>query len=230
MELQWRKLDRHIELQPMPTQFARTKAWVVCNDCGGKSLVKYHWLGNKCGTCESYNTNEIKLVNNPADEEADRAHEDDTTNAARVAGESPQAQHDAPAAGSTAVDTDMTDAPWTGPLGTAPANRNPITDPPAAMTAEDDDLNFWGDPPPAIRALSPARLALSPSRWGLPLSPPASWTRSPRWRHSGDDNEGDEEMSEEDEEEDDEEEDEEAELEDAEEEGEGDGMELFGHR
>ncbi|TKA67016.1 hypothetical protein B0A49_12397 [Cryomyces minteri] len=61
MELQWRKLDQAIETQPMPEQYAETKAFVRCNDCGGKGWTRYHWLGNKCTTCDSYNTNEIKL-------------------------------------------------------------------------------------------------------------------------------------------------------------------------
>ncbi|KAK5165981.1 hypothetical protein LTR04_000924 [Oleoguttula sp. CCFEE 6159] len=61
MELQWRKLDQAIETQPMPEQYAETKAFVRCNDCGGKGWTRYHWLGNKCTTCDSYNTNEVKL-------------------------------------------------------------------------------------------------------------------------------------------------------------------------
>lgn len=62
MELQWRKLDQAIESQPMPAQFADTKAVIHCNDCSARSSVKYHWLGNKCAMCDSYNTNEIQLL------------------------------------------------------------------------------------------------------------------------------------------------------------------------
>jgi hypothetical protein len=75
MELQWRKLDRHIEMQPMPSQFTHTKVWIGCNDCAARSCTSYHWLGNKCTVCGSYNTNEIKIVDSPADQEA-RAVED----------------------------------------------------------------------------------------------------------------------------------------------------------
>jgi hypothetical protein len=32
----------------MPAEFKDTKALVYCNDCGAKSVVKYHWLGLKC--------------------------------------------------------------------------------------------------------------------------------------------------------------------------------------
>lgn len=43
-----------------------------CNDCSAKSSVKYHWLGNKCGTCDSFNTNEMQLLG-PSTEEASSA-------------------------------------------------------------------------------------------------------------------------------------------------------------
>lgn len=48
METTFRNLDRTIESQPMPAEFKDTKALVYCNDCGAKSVVKYHWLGLKC--------------------------------------------------------------------------------------------------------------------------------------------------------------------------------------
>lgn len=65
MELQWRKLDNAIETQPMPAQFKDTRVMIQCNDCEGKSEVPYHWLGNKCDTCDSYNTNEVRLLGGP---------------------------------------------------------------------------------------------------------------------------------------------------------------------
>lgn len=46
----------------MPAQFADTKAVIHCNDCSAKSSVEYHWLGNKCAMCDSYNTNEVQLL------------------------------------------------------------------------------------------------------------------------------------------------------------------------
>ena len=75
MELQWRKLDRHIEAQPMPSQFLQTRVWIGCNDCTARSITSYHWLGNKCAVCGSYNTNEMKIVDSPADQEARAAEE-----------------------------------------------------------------------------------------------------------------------------------------------------------
>jgi hypothetical protein len=73
MDLQWGKLTQAIESQPMPEQFKNTRAIIQCNDCSAKSSVKYHWLGNQCGTCESYNTNELRIVNGPESEEAANA-------------------------------------------------------------------------------------------------------------------------------------------------------------
>ncbi|KNG52317.1 ring finger and chy zinc finger domain-containing protein [Stemphylium lycopersici] len=73
MDLQWQKLTQAIEGQPMPEQFANTRAVVQCNDCSAKSSVKYHWLGNQCATCDSYNTNELRILNGPESEEAANA-------------------------------------------------------------------------------------------------------------------------------------------------------------
>jgi hypothetical protein len=73
MELQWQKLTQAIEAQPMPEQFANTRAVVQCNDCSARSSVKFHWLGNKCNTCDSYNTNELRILNGPESEETANA-------------------------------------------------------------------------------------------------------------------------------------------------------------
>lgn len=65
MELQWRKLDHCILTQPMPESYQGTKAWIFCNDCSARTCTTFHWLGNKCVRCDSYNTNEIRLLNEP---------------------------------------------------------------------------------------------------------------------------------------------------------------------
>ncbi|EKG21464.1 Zinc finger RING-type protein [Macrophomina phaseolina MS6] len=62
MELQWRKLRDAIDSQPMPVQFADTRVVIHCNDCSVKSTSAYHWLGNQCAHCESFNTNELRLL------------------------------------------------------------------------------------------------------------------------------------------------------------------------
>lgn len=71
MELQWRKLEQAIESQPMPREFRDTKIIIQCNDCSAKSSVRYHWLGNQCSTCDSFNTNELQLLG-PGSEEVQR--------------------------------------------------------------------------------------------------------------------------------------------------------------
>ncbi|CAI7582719.1 unnamed protein product [Penicillium glandicola] len=62
MESTFRNLDRTIESQPMPEEFKDTKGLIYCNDCGSKSVVKYHWLGLRCDLCESYNTAQIRIL------------------------------------------------------------------------------------------------------------------------------------------------------------------------
>ncbi|KAJ5212693.1 uncharacterized protein N7498_004339 [Penicillium cinerascens] len=62
MESTFRNLDRTIESQPMPEEFTDTKGLIYCNDCGAKSVVKYHWLGLKCDLCESYNTAQMRVL------------------------------------------------------------------------------------------------------------------------------------------------------------------------
>ncbi|KAL4785079.1 zinc-ribbon-domain-containing protein [Aspergillus varians] len=62
MEATFRNLDRTIQGQPMPADFKDTKAIITCNDCGTKSVVKYHWLGLRCDMCESYNTTQLSVL------------------------------------------------------------------------------------------------------------------------------------------------------------------------
>ncbi|KAG0152751.1 hypothetical protein PDIDSM_2556 [Penicillium digitatum] len=62
MESTFRNLDRTINSQPMPDEFKDTKGLIYCNDCGSKSVVKYHWLGLRCDLCESYNTAQLRIL------------------------------------------------------------------------------------------------------------------------------------------------------------------------
>jgi len=88
MELQWRKLDDEISMQPMPEEdgeledllphlegvttneaegVAETtaplrrprRAWISCNDCNSRCWTPFHWLGLKCHYCGGYNTNQM---------------------------------------------------------------------------------------------------------------------------------------------------------------------------
>ncbi|KAL2430603.1 putative RING finger protein C2F3.16 [Exophiala dermatitidis] len=62
MESQFRRLDRHIEEQPMPEEYRDNRAYIFCNDCNSRSVTKYHWLGLKCAICDSYNTTQLELL------------------------------------------------------------------------------------------------------------------------------------------------------------------------
>ncbi|KAI0974768.1 hypothetical protein F4678DRAFT_349780 [Xylaria arbuscula] len=62
MESQFRNLDLSIEAQPMPAEFRDARAIVLCHDCSAKSSTSYHWLGLKCGVCESYNTAQLQII------------------------------------------------------------------------------------------------------------------------------------------------------------------------
>lgn len=67
MESQFRNLDLSIQAQPMPLEFEDTRAMVLCNDCSAKSSTMYHWLGLKCGVCQSYNTAQLQIIGPAAD-------------------------------------------------------------------------------------------------------------------------------------------------------------------
>ncbi|KAI3327969.1 zf-CHY-domain-containing protein [Xylariaceae sp. AK1471] len=62
MESQFRNLDLSIQAQPMPPEFRDTRAMVLCHDCSAKSSTMYHWLGLKCGVCQSYNTAQLQII------------------------------------------------------------------------------------------------------------------------------------------------------------------------
>ncbi|KAI3341320.1 hypothetical protein F4824DRAFT_310224 [Ustulina deusta] len=62
MESQFRNLDLSIQAQPMPTEFRDARAIVLCHDCSAKSSTMYHWLGLKCGVCQSYNTAQLQII------------------------------------------------------------------------------------------------------------------------------------------------------------------------
>lgn len=62
METQFRILDQEIFQQPLPLPYKNWRCIISCNDCKGKSNVQYHLLGLKCKYCNSYNTNQIKMI------------------------------------------------------------------------------------------------------------------------------------------------------------------------
>ncbi|GMF03285.1 unnamed protein product [Ambrosiozyma monospora] len=62
MELQFRVLDNEIRDTIMPEEVQHWNVIVKCVDCGGRSKVKYHYLGLKCDHCNSYNTMQLKML------------------------------------------------------------------------------------------------------------------------------------------------------------------------
>jgi len=66
MESQFRRLDKHLQEQPMPPEYSSTRAIILCNDCEAKTSTKYHWGGLKCEVCLSYNTVELQIQGSPA--------------------------------------------------------------------------------------------------------------------------------------------------------------------
>jgi hypothetical protein len=66
MEAAWRQLDASIQAQPMPPEFSQARCFVLCSDCEKKSHSPFHFLGQKCAECGSYNTKIISREGFPA--------------------------------------------------------------------------------------------------------------------------------------------------------------------
>lgn len=108
MELQWRKLDHAIEAQPMPSQFKETRVWITCNDCSARTCTNFHWLGNKCTSCDSYNTNQVKMINSPSDQELQAMQEVQSQEVQALrAAEQQMGTQDGNAASNVPVDQDL---------------------------------------------------------------------------------------------------------------------------
>ncbi|KAL0394026.1 UNVERIFIED_CONTAM: E3 ubiquitin-protein ligase RZFP34 [Sesamum latifolium] len=56
----WEKFDLEIAATPMPTYYENKMVWILCNDCGSNSEVKYHVIAQKCPNCKSYNTRQTR--------------------------------------------------------------------------------------------------------------------------------------------------------------------------
>lgn len=52
----WRQLDVEVANTPMPEAYRDKLVWILCNDCGAKSEVRFHVIAQKCLRCDSYNT------------------------------------------------------------------------------------------------------------------------------------------------------------------------------
>ncbi|GKV42031.1 hypothetical protein SLEP1_g49487 [Rubroshorea leprosula] len=56
----WEKIDEEIATTPMPEPYQNKKVCILCNDCGAKSEVQFHFVAQKCPNCKSYNTRQTR--------------------------------------------------------------------------------------------------------------------------------------------------------------------------
>ncbi|KAL6451871.1 SPAC2F3.16 Uncharacterized RING finger protein C2F3.16 [Candida maltosa Xu316] len=75
VESQYRILDVEIAQSPLPSPYNLWRCIISCNDCGGKSNTSYHVLGLKCKYCNSYNTNQLKLIKPEEDDDEEYVEE-----------------------------------------------------------------------------------------------------------------------------------------------------------
>jgi Zinc-ribbon/CHY zinc finger/Ring finger domain len=57
-------LDTAVRMQPMPAAYLSTLSNIYCQDCQRTGQVQYHFVGQKCVDCGSYNTREMGRVHN----------------------------------------------------------------------------------------------------------------------------------------------------------------------
>jgi Zinc-ribbon/CHY zinc finger/Ring finger domain len=55
-------LDAAIRMQPMPSAYLGTMSNIYCQDCCETGRTPYHFVGQKCPSCASYNTRELGRV------------------------------------------------------------------------------------------------------------------------------------------------------------------------
>jgi RING finger/CHY zinc finger protein 1 len=49
-------IENLINNMPMPDEYKDKEVEIFCNDCLQKSTVKFHFIGNQCSNCKSFNT------------------------------------------------------------------------------------------------------------------------------------------------------------------------------
>ncbi|ORZ05264.1 zinc-ribbon-domain-containing protein [Absidia repens] len=54
------RLDRALERQSMPDEYAHVLSHVFCNDCERRCAAPYHFFYHKCAHCASYNTTVLR--------------------------------------------------------------------------------------------------------------------------------------------------------------------------
>lgn len=58
-------LDQAVRMQPMPAAFQNTIVNTYCQDCEKTGQCRYHFVGQKCSHCGSYNTREMGRYEQP---------------------------------------------------------------------------------------------------------------------------------------------------------------------
>jgi RING finger/CHY zinc finger protein 1 len=56
----WERFDVELAATPMPESYQHKMVWILCNDCGSTSEVKFHIVAHKCPNCKSYNTRQTR--------------------------------------------------------------------------------------------------------------------------------------------------------------------------
>ncbi|KAL8802613.1 MAG: hypothetical protein Q9182_003704 [Xanthomendoza sp. 2 TL-2023] len=164
MEMQFQRLEQSIESQPMPPEFQDTKAWVYCNDCNAKSSVKYHWLGLKCGVCDSYNTAQLQMIRGANQRSVPNENAGMPSSAqqrGRALDITAQAQRATNSAPPSAAVPNTPASPWRPSESQDPQTTHQSA-PPVAVTDEyqgstealsDEDVDFWGLESPNSRGV-----------------------------------------------------------------------------
>ncbi|XP_048628018.1 E3 ubiquitin-protein ligase RZFP34 isoform X2 [Brassica napus] len=60
MSNMWKKLDEEVAAYPMPKVYEDKMVWILCNDCGSNTNVRFHLIAHKCTSCGSYNTRQTQ--------------------------------------------------------------------------------------------------------------------------------------------------------------------------
>lgn len=55
LESYWRMLDRLLEAEQLPAEYAARRQTILCNDCGARSEVPFHFVYHRCEACRGYN-------------------------------------------------------------------------------------------------------------------------------------------------------------------------------
>ncbi|KAK5055427.1 hypothetical protein LTR84_013177 [Exophiala bonariae] len=197
MESQFRRLDRHIEDQPMPEEYRDNRAYIFCNDCNSRSITRYHWLGLKCANCESYNTTQLELLGAEQtpelQQEAERAHHAGVSEASLTAsqthtptGELVQSVETGPTTGTVAQPvpnvagsvprSPTTFSPWLlphSPTGRSARSMSPVVG------------SYFGTssrtPEPVRRETAPPEDGGDLDFWGRPNSPSPNMDMEDEW-------------------------------------------------